>query len=545
MFPKNDDANQNKSSWKFRNKSNFQPLRNHQILEEYLKRLTVNMAEIFRSLPKIQKSKAHRSLDAAIKRLRANKNVVIKKQDKGSAVVAIDKELYIQKGLEFLQSAAYFEQITEDRTCTIAENISARLKRGHLEGDIDQKTFEFLDPVRNECTRLANLYFLPKMHKNPPKVRPIVSANNTPTERIGIFVDHFLQPLVALQPTYLQDSTQVIQKIEELCLPKDISLVTLDVTSLYTNIDHSVAIKEVAEVLMSNSQFKYDLPRPTTDFLVDLTTELITNNIFEFNKTLYSQKIGLAMGNVAAPAISDLVLYKIESKLIEFMGKKSLFYGRYRDDILIMLNGNKDEFLKLLAFANSLSPLIKFTGDYSEQSANFLDLVLFKGSRFESSGTLDLSLKEKPVGNNAFLHRYSNHPAHVYAGLIKGEAIRSIRNNSNEEDHKKRLATLTKVLLQRGYSPVEMAKAFSRTSFVHRRRYIQYRSKSAKQTAQVRLPLCTEYYDQFKQLKKALKQDWHLIEEDPELNRLFPNPPSLVYKRGTNLANSLVSARLK
>ena len=49
-------------------------------------------------------------------------------------------------------------------------------------------------------------------------------------------VDHLIQPIAQLQASYLKDTADFINFIERIKLPKSAILVSMDVTSLYTNI---------------------------------------------------------------------------------------------------------------------------------------------------------------------------------------------------------------------------------------------------------------------------------------------------------------------
>lgn len=544
LYFANKDENNARVIKKFRNPSNFQPPANNVVLENYLKNLDEKLSVWMRNKNELTRNPAVLIRNKILKRLRKDRTLVFKKQDKGSSGVIIDKNLYVQKGLEFLENAAYFQEIQHDETEKVASVLSELLKQGRINSEITQKMWEFLDPVLNNCMRLANLYFLPKMHKDPPKVRPIVSANNTPTERIGIFLDHFLQPLVEDQFTYLKDTKEVIRKIESQPFPQDCVLMTLDVTSLYTNIDHDLALELVSKRLALTENKTYAIPRPSTSFLSKLTQFLINNNIFEFNNKIYKQTIGLAMGNVAAPAISDVVLFEIEKELLKVLGENTVFYGRYRDDILLILKNGEKTLEEVLDHANSLSELIKFEGNASCESATFLDLVIYKGSRFEGSKILDLKIKEKPFGSNAYLHRSSCHPSHVFKGLIKGEIIRSIRNNSDETEHLKHLESLSRTFLSRGYSKKELNAAYASTLFENRKIYLEQNTKKENTYSGNMLPYSLQWFPGCTELKRILNQNWDLIQNDPVLSKIFPESPKLVFKKGINTADYLVSAKL-
>ena len=85
------------------------------------------------------------------------------------------------------------------------------------------------------------------MHKAGNLGRPIVSGNGSPTECICEFVDSYLNPLVSHIPSYIQDTTDFLRKLEGIKhqIPNSAFLVTLDVSSLYTNIPHGEGIMHV------------------------------------------------------------------------------------------------------------------------------------------------------------------------------------------------------------------------------------------------------------------------------------------------------------
>ena len=74
-------------------------------------------------------------------------------------------------------------------------------------------------------------------------IRPIVSSVNSVTENISSFVDGWLNPLVQKLPSYIKDSMEFIKLITTTQVPKDSILVSIDVSSLYTNIPHKDGIE--------------------------------------------------------------------------------------------------------------------------------------------------------------------------------------------------------------------------------------------------------------------------------------------------------------
>lgn len=56
----------------------------------------------------------------------------------------------------------------------------------------------------------------PKLHKFifPPPMRPIVAGIGSMGERLGAWVDSFLQPLVDIMPSYIRDSKHVVMLLD-------------------------------------------------------------------------------------------------------------------------------------------------------------------------------------------------------------------------------------------------------------------------------------------------------------------------------------------
>jgi len=112
---------------------------------------------------------------------------------------------------------------------------------------IDDESVKYL---KENCPKPGRSYTIPKIHKQGHPGRPIVSSNSHPTERISQFVKYHLQPLVTKLPSHIKDTTHFLNKLNNIDqLPNGILLVTLDVTSLYTNIPHKDDIQACSDFL--------------------------------------------------------------------------------------------------------------------------------------------------------------------------------------------------------------------------------------------------------------------------------------------------------
>ena len=136
-----------------------------------------------------------RSERAANKQLFDNKEIIIKRADKGSAVVIQNTTDYIKEAEKQLSDTKFYLAQNQDLTETHSQQVNQILTEMLQTDEIDKSCFEYLS---NSNPRTPRFYTLPKIHKNtlPPPGRPILSANQSPTERISEFVDFFLKPTI-------------------------------------------------------------------------------------------------------------------------------------------------------------------------------------------------------------------------------------------------------------------------------------------------------------------------------------------------------------
>ena len=166
--------------------------------------------------------------------------------------------------------------------------------------------------------------------------RPIVSGNNCPTAKISAFVDEHIKMMVPLIPSYVRDTPDFIRKIENFSIPGDVYLVTMDVTSLYTNIPNMEGLVSITPSLMKH-QPEFKLQYKT---LLELLKLVLHKNNFQFNGEHYLQIGGTAMGTKTAPSYANLFMARLEEKLLE-KAKTDLqielpLYLRYIDDIFFI-----------------------------------------------------------------------------------------------------------------------------------------------------------------------------------------------------------------
>ena len=92
----------------------------------------------------------------------------------------------------------------------------------------------------------ARFYGLPKIHKDNMPMHPIVSACDTATYNTAKFITKILQNYCGKTSSFVKDSTNFIKKITHLSInPEEDTLVSFDVTALFTSIPVHVALQVI------------------------------------------------------------------------------------------------------------------------------------------------------------------------------------------------------------------------------------------------------------------------------------------------------------
>ena len=145
-------------------------------------------------------------------------------------------------------------------------------------------------PVRLGCPFSTHLQKSTDLNRSVDRL--YISVCDGPTERISSFIDILLQPIAQNQQSCIKDTTDFINFIEKTKIGQDAILVSMDVTSLYTNIPQEEGTEIVCKAyeLFHNN----DPPIPT-HYLRKMLGLILTENSFEFNGNNYLQTHGLQL----------------------------------------------------------------------------------------------------------------------------------------------------------------------------------------------------------------------------------------------------------
>jgi hypothetical protein len=474
----------------------------------------------------------------ALKSLQHNKNFVIKRADKGSAIVLWDRTEYVAEANRQLSDSATYTLQTTDLTKHHTTTINSLLSQLQESKQISEKVFlglEVNDP------RTARLYLLPKIHKGKPRGqvpgRPIISGSGCPTEKISSFVDEHIKPFVPSIPSYVRDTADFINKVERIPnLPNQFHLVTLDVTSLYTNIPNHEGMVAVAKCLRDNHA-TYTI---THNKLLALLRLVLHCNNFEFDGKHYLQCGGTAMGTRLAPSYANLFMGELEKKLLSGYPLKPTIFLRFIDDIFMIWTHGEDSLLNFVEYLNHAHHSIKFTMEYSTTEVTFLDTRV---SHNPTSGNIEFDLYTKPTDSHAYLWYTSAHPPRCKASQPYGQFLRLKRICTRTENYEKHASDLLSHYTKRGY-PLDILKLCREKASKQERKTLLLNTSKKVADKPVRTPLIMTYNPFTEYIGRTVHKLWPLLYITTNGKEAFNNRPIIAYRHNKNLTEHLVRAKL-
>ena len=352
----------------FRPKSSWKPPKGNPNLEMFLSKVEQDLFKLIETLTRY----SNLSSDEwkAIRSLADDRSIVIKKADKGSAVVVWDRVDYIKEAQKQLKDENVYKKLNfKNQNLSELVDKSSHLFRGlKTKGCITDKNLKYFTYQYKKACNLGKLYLLPKIHKRLSEVsgRSVISNCGAPTEKISEFLDFHLKSIMQEGASYIKDTADFQDKIKNLRVPKDAFLVTADVAGLCPNIPHEAGLKSLKEALDRRREKKI-----STEDLVKMAEFVLKNNYFEFDRSVYQQVSGTAIGTKFAPPYACIFMDRLENSFLEIQSLKPLVWLHYIDDIFSIWTHSEKELKEFMRELNSFDTNIKFTYEYSDKKVHF------------------------------------------------------------------------------------------------------------------------------------------------------------------------------
>ena len=289
-------------------------------------------------------------------------------------------------------------------------------------------------------SQAARFYGLPKIYKNNMPTCPIVSVCGTATYNTAKYIIKILQNYCGETLSFVKDSRDFIKKTKHLSInPEEETLVSFDVSAPFTSIPLPVALQVINSKISTCTSFT-NVCKIHTEKYIKLLEFTLTNCIFCFNKKIYNQLQGAAMGSPVSPVIANIYMEHFESLAISTSSTLIKWWFRYVDDV--HRTTRKDHINKLQEHLNSIDPQIRFTIElWGTDGLPFLNILVKP-----TPNSTEPTAYRKSTHTDRYLHYNSIHPTSANLSVIQTLFHRAKQVCSTPEFLAKEMDHLHKVL---------------------------------------------------------------------------------------------------
>lgn len=370
--------------------------------------------------------------------LKENSNILITKADKGNVTVALYREDYLNKAKILLSDVNTYKPLNKDPTITIQNKLN-KILDNLLKSDCLTK--ELKKNIKTSNGIFPKMYFLPKIHKEDFPLRPIVSFVGSPTYNLTKYLANLLKFAFEKDDFYTKNSYDLVKELQNIRIPPDYILISLDVVSLFTNIPTDLTKKIVQErwhLIRDQCNMSMETFVMLLDFVFD-------NSYFNFDGVFYKQIYGLGMGNCLSPVCSDIVMSELQKECTKKLPFHLPFFKRYVDDIITCIPADKLETIQ--SVFNDFHPKLKFTVECeNDGKIPFLDIVLIR----TNNNNIITDWYHKPTFSERFLNYQSEHAFKQKHNIITNLKSRALLL-SHPQFHDKNLNNIETFLLRNNY----------------------------------------------------------------------------------------------
>ena len=216
----------------------------------------------------------------------------------------------------------------------------------------------------------------------------------------------------------INTSTEKISKqLQSMSLSEEESLISFDVTALYTNVPVKESIQVCADLLFKQIDFAF-MDKETFITLAELAC---CDVVFSTHRGYFTQIEGLAMGAPPAPCLANGWLSTFDPLIQD----DSRLYERYMDDVLCVVR--KSCVNERMEKINNLHPNLKFTVEFEENSQlPFLDMIILN-----NKGTLSSRWYRKPTDTGLTLNFHALAPLKYKKSVVSSFIYRIFRASSD------------------------------------------------------------------------------------------------------------------
>ena len=284
-------------------------------------------------------------------------------------------------------------------------------------------------------------------------------------------------------------------------VPENSILATLDVSSLYTNIDTDDGLAIIEEELTKTGQ-----TQPSAKTLTCLLKKVLKLNNFTFDNHNFIQVKGTAMGSRAAPNFANVYMVRFEDTFVyrTHWYHYIIDWVRFIEDIFLIWKGDESSLTTFIKYLNGVESSIKFTHEKSYKSVNFLDTKVIK----DVQDNISTDIFQKPTDTHPYLHWTSAHPPHLKKSIPYIQALRLRRICSSTTILKQRILDYSNFFVACGYKRdralSEMRKVLSLTQ--------DESLRVGERHTTSHIPFVTTYNPRTSYIAEVANRNWHFLQ---------------------------------
>ena len=405
----------------------------------------------------------------AVQQFLTSNEYVVTGTDKNLGLAVSRRDWIIEKSQDILNNNNDYRLIELDEAVQILNQKCDEMWElskfaAYRPSTLGKQISEFL---RSKCTlrgkthHIPKFYGIPKIHKVPTKMRPIIPCHSAIMNPAAKFVSKILKPIVESAPTIIHGTKDLAQKLSKLKIDRNRKwyLVTGDVVAFYPNIPLEKCMQIIYELYFEHYwNPRADRHEPYNEALQQFFYKCLktgnTQLLTQFQGRIYQQLRGLAMGVADSPDLANLFGYYYERKAGVLDHPDIFYYGRYIDDCLAIVYAEDNQ-----SAINLLKSLIQFDSCVIEwanpgSSQPFLDMLLYQ----DGHNDLQYAPYRKAGNHQERIPWISGHPYDVKRGTFLGEMSRLATLSSTLEHYLEALRGLVALYIHRGYPAAEVHK---------------------------------------------------------------------------------------
>ncbi|XP_023211864.1 uncharacterized protein LOC111614730 [Centruroides sculpturatus] len=262
--------------------------------------------------------------------LKAN-NLIAARADKSKQIVVMKKQTYDKALEEYIKKTECIKTSSK-----IVEAIDRRVRK--LEGTKLAKVLPFIRKCRNPRPGIPRLFAFAKTHKEGKEIRPIVEKHKAPTFFLEKRLQEYISSLMESSNLVAKDPVMVVKELQDITLMDEEVGTVLDYESLYPSIKINSCLETLLELLFREN--------PTLTHhrneVIEMANLICCESFFTFEGQTYKQNRGVPMGSPISGLLCELVVRRLEEKVLKSFEREIVYYKKYVDDLFIIWRNNRE-----------------------------------------------------------------------------------------------------------------------------------------------------------------------------------------------------------